>query len=276
VDLEIANLDDATRLLRPIATSDTDLAPRAVLSLAKIAQSKGEKLGVQDQNALEVYQEELKGTKIEPDLMRARIIAAMQDGDFELAVSLVDEFEKLVRPSQTHLVLDELGSAIYSVENDTTFLKEAVSLPAKHFTEMSEAIQSQMKERVSGLGFSELAAQLGKLPRNTARSSEKQPFNVASLSRPEKPKISNETKVNQEKPSGGSSESRQANEQSLQPNILPVSVPSIGSQAADIAQETGLEQQVPKSGPLISAVSETEEVLSGMDSLKEQMKELGL
>ncbi len=151
----------AIEILKPVAVADTDSAPEAVIALAKLVSEQGDALGKPEKAALETYQEELKGTALEPDLLRARIIAALQEEEFEAAISLIDEFAKLVRASKTNVVLDELGSAIFMVQSDATFLKEAVSLPSRYFNKIAEDTQTQIKARIVDLGFDELAAQLG-------------------------------------------------------------------------------------------------------------------
>ena len=155
------NTEEAIEILRPVIASDVDAAPEAVVAISDLLTEQGDILGEPEKNALETYQEELKGTEIEPELLRARIAASLQDKDFEAVILLVNDYSKLVRASKVNVVLDELGFGILNISSDVTFLKEAVSLPSGYFNALGPDAQAQIKARVIALGFNDLAMQLG-------------------------------------------------------------------------------------------------------------------
>ena len=157
----------AIELLEPIVSADSDRAPEAAIALTEIILEQGKKLKPSQVSALESYQEEYKGTELERDLIRARLRSAINEGEFGQASDLIAEYAALAKANQVDLVLDEIGEAIHATASDSVFLKEAVSLPEQDFARMALTIQNSFRERMTALGFTDLAEQLG-MPRTAA------------------------------------------------------------------------------------------------------------
>jgi len=239
---------EAIDVLTPVARSDLDNAPEAVISLANLAAQQGQKLGAPEQQALEIYQEELKGTALEPDLLRARIISALQDEAFETAIALIDEYSDLVRASKANLVIDELGEAVFAIAGDAMFLKEAVSLPNAYFRKVNEATQEQIRTRVHNLGFEELAQQLGKPVAREAFAS------------------------SSDDSTSSNSDSEQAEQLLQNAQAAESTEPQIENVQLNDAQAPP--QQNPTA--LARAITETQSVLSGMNALRDSIADAGL
>ncbi len=247
---------EAVKLLQPIVDNDLETGPEAAISLVKLASEQGESARNSNSVALESYQSELKGTDVEPDLLRARITTAMQTGDFEEAVTLVEDIAKMVRVSRLNLVLDELGGAILRVESDAEFLKEAVSLPAKFFNAISVDTKEKIKERVVALGFSDLADQLGKYAARNRQSN------------------SSEVTIQPDVVDAVTAESSSATESQQQPAGARVN-DSVTSETGDASLETETPENRDQS-PLASAIGETRAILQSLTDLEEDIARLGL
>ncbi|WP_439142897.1 hypothetical protein [Planktotalea sp.] len=252
-----ASAKDAIEILKPIVDKDQETAPEAVISLARLVAEQGADMRDVDKNALAAYQNELKGTELEQELIRARIITALQEQDLELALGLIEEFSALVRRSKVNLVLDEAGMVIYSLSSDADFLKEAVSLPAKFYNQMAQDIQEQIKTRVIELGFQDLADQLGQY--SARKRDETTQANIQS----DTPTVYN---LSEAEPTIGA-ETDQVSERVPQLDVNPAgAAPASSIRQADVNDAT----------PLAGAISETRSILNSITELEKELTRLGL
>ena len=247
--------------LRPVALADNDVSPAAVISLATLAAEQGEDLGSQETDALISYQDELKGTELEPELLRARIVTAIQSQNFVVATELIGEYATLVRASKTNIVLDDLGAAIYGIDADAMFLREAVSLPASYFSKIAEETQEQIKDRIATLGFAELAQQLGRAQRGNASRNDRTAGARATATTSDAEATKAPLTGDARRDTGRSNATGPA---AVSEGAIRGTEPD--RTAALVASET----------PLASAIQESQTVLDSLDNLKAELENLGL
>ncbi|MGH1576523.1 hypothetical protein [Planktotalea sp.] len=234
---ETSGVSSAMEILEVAIENDSDQAPQAAVALAEMALEDDAPLEGTQKEALIAYSEELKGTTLEPELLRARIRTAVQEQDFATAIALTDEYKNHVRSSQVDVVVDEIGIAISEIESNAVFLTEAVSYPSGYFERSANEVKDKIQNRIIELGFADLARQLG-----TASQSK------LSASRPE----------------------NDLNEKVGAQKETPV---SIQDETITNALESAPSQ--PRS-PVAQAVRNTEDLLESLTSFKAELSQLGL
>lgn len=261
IALKTQDAQAAEAILKPILAEDEDAAPQAAIDLADIVTAQGKGLEDDHKRALDIYREELKGTEIEADLIRARIEASLQEQDFATVIELLSPYRELVRRSQLDLVIDELGEAIFAVQSDVDYLREVVSLPARVFESIAQPIQERLKERVIFLGFEDLAEQLGQTQNAVNDGSTLQAATV-----------SGGTGLGGEGAQGTSDRPDRAQGKDTSP---PQDVAQ-GEKSKDppIAANAAEPDIFPR-GPIARAVQSTEGILDDVASLKSELAELG-
>ena len=252
----------ATELLAPIIAADEDKAPEAVIALAELTLEQGQVLEPAQMAALESYREEHKGTAIEGELIRARLRAAIEENSIAQAIEMAGEYAEVAKPNQMDMVLDEIGEGINALKSDARFLEEAVSLPEHYFNRIAKTAQDQMRSRMAELGFPELAEQLGAARGQNAE----QRASVGEKGVTRNGQNKTGTVVN-----GTDAEIAKAR----QPDS-PINTSDASDIAADGRATASIEDTPRIVPPIAKAVRETEELLSGLADLKQDLTDLGL
>lgn len=152
---------EAEQILKTALNADNDAAPQAAIALASRAMANNTNPNAAVDAALEAYSEELSGTQQEIPLLKTRVKSAARAKDFDTAFEFFAALPKDVSSQEKDMILDWIAAEIISLESDGTFLREAVSVDPLLFRRFSGTLRQKIKTRISSLGFTDLASQLG-------------------------------------------------------------------------------------------------------------------
>ncbi|MDQ2090568.1 hypothetical protein [Marimonas arenosa] len=153
VQLAEGDIDAAGAALDGVVASNTDQAPRALITLIDTRLDAGLPVDIQTAALAGAYAQEYRSDPLGAELKRAHVLALAEAGDYDTAFRELALFTAAHEPGESRNVRSHVMAALAGDAGDVSFLKHALDPSVADRLDLSIASANGVARRLIDLGF---------------------------------------------------------------------------------------------------------------------------